>query len=295
MESIGAAPTMERQARHRAHRHGRLLRLGRGARQSRAQGEARHRRRGHEAGRRERGELRGARVRRAFGDASLPGAAPVPERGISSGRMERYVEVSRVVMKCLEEFSPLVEQVSIDEAFVDLTGTEHLFGDPGRAARRMKARIREETSLTCSVGVSVSKLLAKIASDMNKPDGLTIVPPADVGRFLDALPVGKVPGVGEKSGEELAKLGIRLVGDIVKYTPRSARGAIREIRRMAPRDRERRRWRARRAVHRAEIGQRGGHARRGHRRRDGFFRGTCSSSRTASGGGSGRKASAAGR
>jgi DNA polymerase-4 len=134
-------------------------------------------------------------------------------------RMERYVEVSHAVMKCLEEFSPLVEQVSVDEAFVDLTGTEHLFGDPGTAARGMTARIRERTSLTCSVGVSVSKLVAKIASDMNKPDGLTIVPPADVERFLRALPVRKVPGIGEKSADELAKLGIQYVGDIGKYSP----------------------------------------------------------------------------
>jgi DNA polymerase-4 len=134
-------------------------------------------------------------------------------------RMERYVEVSRTVMKCLGEFSPLVEQVSVDEAFVDLTGTGHLFGDPERAARSMKALIGERTSLTCSVGVSVSKLIAKIASDMNKPDGLTIVPPAEVARFLAALPVGKVPGIGEKSAGELAKLGILRVGDIGKYSP----------------------------------------------------------------------------
>jgi len=134
-------------------------------------------------------------------------------------RMERYVEVSGAVMKCLEEFSPLVEQVSVDEAFVDLTGTGHLFGDPPAAARGMKARIRERTSLTCSVGVSVSKFVAKIASDMNKPDGLTIVPPADVECFLRALPVRKVPGIGEKSAEELAKLGIQYVGDIKKYSP----------------------------------------------------------------------------
>jgi DNA polymerase-4 len=135
------------------------------------------------------------------------------------GRMHRYVEISRIVMKCLGAFSPLVEQVSVDEAFVDLTGTRHLFGDPWEAARGMKDRIREETSLTCSVGVSVSKLLAKIASDMNKPDGLTIVPPAAVSGFLEALPIGRVPGIGEKSGEELAKLGIRYVADIGKFGP----------------------------------------------------------------------------
>jgi DNA polymerase IV len=133
-------------------------------------------------------------------------------------RMERYVEVSHAVMKCLGEFSPLVEQVSVDEAFVDLTGTKNLFGDPERAARSIKARIRSRTSLTCSIGLSVSKLVAKIASDMNKPDGLTVVPPGEVEGFLAALPVGKVPGIGGKSAGELAKLGILRVGDIGKYS-----------------------------------------------------------------------------
>jgi DNA polymerase-4 len=135
-------------------------------------------------------------------------------------RMDRYVEVSRVVMACLEGFSPLVEQVSVDEAYIDLTGTEQLLGPPEKAARAIKRRIGETTSLTCSIGLSTSKLLAKIASDMNKPDGLTIVPPSAVGEFLSALPVAKVPGIGKKSEAELAKLGIERVGDIAKFSPR---------------------------------------------------------------------------
>jgi len=134
-------------------------------------------------------------------------------------RMDRYVEVSRVVMTCLGEFSPLVEQVSVDEAYVDLTGTEQLLGPPETSARAIKRRIGEKTSLTCSVGVSISKLLAKIASEMNKPDGLTIVPPDAADDFLNALPVGKVPGIGAKSEAELAKLGIERIGDIGKYAP----------------------------------------------------------------------------
>jgi DNA polymerase-4 len=134
-------------------------------------------------------------------------------------RMDRYVEVSRAVMTALGEFSPLVEQVSVDEAYVDLTGTEQLLGPPEAAARAIKRRIRETTSLTCSVGVSISKLLAKIASETNKPDGLTIVPPGAAADFLNGLPVGKVPGVGKKSEAELAKLGIERVGDIGKYSP----------------------------------------------------------------------------
>lgn len=134
-------------------------------------------------------------------------------------RMRRYGEVSRVVMERLEEFSPLVEQVSIDEAYVDLTGTERLFGPPRDAARAMKERIAASTSLTCSVGVAPTKMLAKIASDMRKPDGLTIVIPAEVEGFLAKLPIGKVPGIGRKSGEELAKLGIRHVGEIARFAP----------------------------------------------------------------------------
>jgi len=134
-------------------------------------------------------------------------------------RMERYVEISRVVMNSLERFSPLVEQVSVDEAYIDLTGTEHLFGEPAEAARRIKEAIRAETALSCSIGLSVTKLIAKIASDMQKPDGLTIVAPGEVEGFLARLPLRKVPGIGAKSGEELAKLGIEHVGDLKKYSP----------------------------------------------------------------------------
>jgi len=132
-------------------------------------------------------------------------------------RMHRYVEVSRVVMGCLGEFSPLVEQVSVDEAYINLTGTEGLFGPPEEAARAVKSRILEATSLTCSIGLSTSKLLAKIASDMDKPDGLTIIPPDRVLSFLRELPIGKVPGIGEKSEEELVKLGVSRIGDLRRF------------------------------------------------------------------------------
>lgn len=132
-------------------------------------------------------------------------------------RMGRYVEISRVVMRCLGGFSPLVEQVSVDEAYIDLTGTEGLFGPPEDAARAIKARIGDETSLTCSIGLSTSKLLAKIASDMDKPDGLTVIPPGKVMAFLDTLPIGKVPGIGKKSEEELEKLGVERIGDLNRF------------------------------------------------------------------------------
>jgi DNA polymerase-4 len=135
------------------------------------------------------------------------------------GRMGRYAEISREVMTCLEEFSPLVEQVSIDEAYVDLTGTGNVLGEPEHAALAMKSRIRERTSLTCSVGVSTTKLLAKVASDMRKPDGLTVVAPAEIVSFLASLPIAKVPGIGAKSGEELSKLGVRFAGDLARFAP----------------------------------------------------------------------------
>jgi DNA polymerase-4 len=122
-------------------------------------------------------------------------------------------------MKCLEEFSPLVEQVSIDEAYVDLTGTGNVLGEPEHAALAMKSRIRARTSLTCSVGISTTKLLAKVASDLRKPDGLTVVAPSEIDSFLASLPIAKVPGIGAKSGEELSKLGVRFAGDLARFAP----------------------------------------------------------------------------
>lgn len=134
-------------------------------------------------------------------------------------RMRRYAEISRLVMKCLEEFSPLVEQISIDEAFVDLAGTEAIHGGPLDAAKAIKSLIREKTSLSCSVGVSFTKLLAKIASDIAKPDGLTIVAPNEERAFLEKLPIQKVPGIGKKGCEELDKLKVRFVGDLMHFDP----------------------------------------------------------------------------
>jgi len=134
-------------------------------------------------------------------------------------RINRYREVSKVVIQCLENFSPLVEQISIDEAYVDLTGTRLIDGGVIDAAKTIKGEIFSRTSLTCSVGVSTSKLVAKIASDMDKPDGLTVVAPVEVLDFLASLPIEKVPGVGAKSKEKLNELGVRLVGDLRRFKP----------------------------------------------------------------------------
>jgi DNA polymerase-4 len=138
---------------------------------------------------------------------------------IRPGRMRRYVELSHEVMKILHRFSPIVQQLSIDEAYVDLAGTEKLFGSPPEAAGLLKGVIYESTSLTCSVGLSSSKLVAKIASDLDKPDGIVIVPPSRSVEFLRSLPIGSVPGVGEKGEEQLRRIGIREVGDLLKLEP----------------------------------------------------------------------------
>jgi DNA polymerase-4 len=132
-------------------------------------------------------------------------------------RMERYKEISRGIMEILRGVSPVVEQVSIDEAFVDITGTERLHGPPFDLAGRIKSRVRECASLSCSIGMAPNKFLAKIASDYKKPDGLTIIEQDAVEEFLRRLPVGKIPGVGKKSGEELRKLGIVFVADMLKF------------------------------------------------------------------------------
>jgi DNA polymerase-4 len=135
------------------------------------------------------------------------------------GNRRRYSEVSRIVMATLGRFSPLVEPASIDEAYVDITGSETLFGPPETMARAMKAAVREATGLACSVGVAPVKFIAKIASDYDKPDGLTIVTPETALDFLGPLPVSKIPGVGKRAGESLARLGIRLVADIRRHEP----------------------------------------------------------------------------
>ena len=135
-------------------------------------------------------------------------------------RMDRYKEVSRVVMEILKGISPLVEQVSIDEAFADITGTERLHGPPRELALRVKAAVRESTALSCSIGIAPNKYLAKIASDFQKPDGLTIIAEEQVEEFLQKLPVGKIPGVGKKTAEELKTLGIVFVSDILNFPAR---------------------------------------------------------------------------
>jgi DNA polymerase IV len=140
-----------------------------------------------------------------------------PHAIIVPGRHERYREVSEQVFAILEAFSPVIEPLSIDEAFLDMTGTERLFGPAETAARQMKARIQKEVGITASVGVAPNKFLAKLASDMNKPDGLTIIRPEDIDTLLPPMPVTKIWGIGPAMAARLKLLGINTIGDLRRF------------------------------------------------------------------------------
>jgi len=135
-----------------------------------------------------------------------------------SVQMDKYKTVSRKIMGLLKDFTPLVEPVSIDEAYLDITGMRNLFGCPEEIARRIKERISEETGLTCSIGIAPNKFMAKIASDMHKPDGLTIIKATEVDQFLSLLPIAKIPGVGKRTLEDLRRHRVNTVGDLKQFT-----------------------------------------------------------------------------
>lgn len=132
-------------------------------------------------------------------------------------RMERYREVSRQLMEILAGYSPVIEAVSIDEAYLDISGMEGVYGPEKALAQRIKSDICRGTCLTCSVGIAHNKLLAKIASDLNKPDGLTIVGEDEVSGLLRFLPIRKIPGIGEKTRRTLEELGVSVASDILRF------------------------------------------------------------------------------
>lgn len=129
-------------------------------------------------------------------------------------RMARYQEVSRAVFGVFREVTPLVEGLSLDEAYLDVTASQALMGGAVEIARRIKARIREVTGLTASVGVAPNKLVAKIASDLGKPDGLSVVEPARVREVLDPLSVRRLPGLGRKTGARVEEAGIHTFAEL---------------------------------------------------------------------------------
>src|SRR5512132_3296503 len=133
--------------------------------------------------------------------------------------MDRYARVSAEIMAILGEFSPLVEPVSVDEAFIDLTGTSTLWGPPPDAVLAIKTRIKRQTGLTASAGLAAHKFIAKVASDLRKPDGLVVVEPGREAEFLAPLPIERLWGVGRVTARELAALGITRIGQLQRLPP----------------------------------------------------------------------------
>ncbi len=130
----------------------------------------------------------------------------------------RYEAESEKIREVFHRFSPLVEPLSLDEAFLDMTGSEGIFGGPGEMGASLQRAVREATDLTVSVGVAPCKFVAKVASDFRKPAGLTVVPPEEVRPFLAPLDVGRLWGVGPKTRARLVALGLATIGDLAAAT-----------------------------------------------------------------------------
>jgi DNA polymerase-4 len=135
------------------------------------------------------------------------------------GNFEAYEIASDAVMAIFADRTPLVEPISLDEAFLDITGTAHLFGGPEACARDLKRAVREEVGLVLSVGMASNKLCAKVASDLRKPDGFVIVPRGGEAAFLAPLPLRRLWGVGPKTQQVLEDLGMRTIGDLANADP----------------------------------------------------------------------------
>jgi len=135
--------------------------------------------------------------------------------------MPRYASESRRVMQLLQEFSPLVEPVSIDEAYLDVSGLERLLGPPEIIGQRVRLAVAQGLGLSASVGIGPNRLIAKLASDHHKPDGLTLITPQKVQAFLDPMPVERMRGVGERTSERLHAMGIRHIGQLRRCPPLS--------------------------------------------------------------------------
>lgn len=149
-----------------------------------------------------------------------------PDLVFVSGDMKRYAAESRRIFEIFRSYSPSVEGLSLDEAFLDLTGTERLLGPPAGVGERLRREVREKTSLPISVGIGPIKMVAKIASGAAKPDGLLEVPPDAVRRFLDPLPARRIWGVGPVAGERLAGFGYRTIGDLARAEPATLRARL---------------------------------------------------------------------
>ena len=153
--------------------------------------------------------------------------------------MVKYAQVSRRIMEVLAEFTPLMEAVSIDEAFLDVSASRALMGDGPTIAARIKARIREAVALAASVGVASNKFVAKVASDLQKPDGLVVVAPGAEADFLGPLPIARLWGVGRVTAAELESIGVRTIGQLAVIPEAHLQARFGARRRRAPRARPR--------------------------------------------------------
>src|SRR6218665_3049514 len=142
-----------------------------------------------------------------------------PQVIVLSGNYREYSRYSHRVMSILEAHTPLVEQLSIDEAFLDVSGARRVHGSPFQIAQKIRERVHQETGLSCSIGVAATKYVAKVASTLSKPNGLLVVPGSETADFLRPLPVSHLWGVGRVTGETLSKLGLRTVGDVREVPP----------------------------------------------------------------------------
>ncbi len=157
-------------------------------------------------------------VARRFGvHSAMPTAAAkrlCPRGVFIPGRIDHYADVSQQIHEIFHRYTPLVEPLSLDEAFLDATGSEQLFGPAAAIAKRIKSEIHSELKLVASAGVAPNKFLAKIASDLDKPDGFVVVESGQVPQFLDSLPVGRIWGVGKQINKTMQRLGARTIGDL---------------------------------------------------------------------------------
>jgi len=140
-----------------------------------------------------------------------------PELILVVGNNRRYTHTSAEIMKMMLDYTPLVEVFSIDEAFMDVTGCLRLFGSAENIAYLLKARIRNRFGITCSIGIAPNKLLAKLASEMRKPDGLTIIKAEEISKVLEKLPITDLCGVGKRMGRHLRLLGITTCGELGRF------------------------------------------------------------------------------
>lgn len=146
-----------------------------------------------------------------------------PEIILVPGNPAKYVDTSTRILAIYARFTDLVEVFSVDEAFLDVTASAHLFGGPSSVARQIKQEIREQFGLTCSIGIAPNKLLAKLAGEMEKPDGVTVIRPEDVPALLEKTPVEDICGIGPRTREKLNRLGVKTCAELGRYPEKNLR------------------------------------------------------------------------